>query len=96
MLGCQDVLHEALIETGFTRLAADLACCDHEETIIFVIAHVDDTLSVGETTKDHLKKEKVKTKDLGEGSLLIGLNLVRFRGKGLIILWIKLIIMRKR
>ena len=85
-----NVLHEALRELGFKRLVADLVCWFKitKSAITFVIAHVDDTLSIGLEddileTKAHLKK-KFKTKDIGEGKVFIGLNLVRDREKGLI------------
>jgi len=85
-----NVLHDALVEIGFNRLVADLACWFKitRLAIIFVIAHVDDILSIGLQddvleTKEHLKK-KFKTKDMGEGQLFIGLNLIRDKEKGLI------------
>jgi len=56
--------------------------------MIFVIAHVDNTLLIGLQddvleAKVHLKK-KFKTKDIDEEKLFIGLNLIRDREKGLI------------
>ena len=50
-----------------------------EEDIIFVVAHVDDTLSIGsrrdvDNTKAQLAK-KFKTKDMGPGKVFIGLNI---------------------
>jgi len=88
-----NVLHSALVEIGFIRLFADLACWFKITTvtvITFVIAYVDDTLSVGnkdevKEIKDHLKR-KFKTKDIREGKVFIELNLSRDREKGLILI----------
>jgi len=65
------VLNRALIEFGFTRLDADMACWVKisKEGIIFIVVHVDDTLSIGsrrdmDNTKAQLAK-KFKTKTWG-------------------------------
>lgn len=76
------VLHEALIEIGFFRFQADLACWIRmgDKGFHAVIAHVDDTLLIGSEnevtdTRAHLHS-KFKTKDMS-GEMFIGLRLKR-------------------